>query len=123
MTWVLLAVLPLVAFLVGGVLCLRAWAVGSAVDRALVALALLLLLLVVPWVLRLSESSRDPVFVISTAGVDVLSEPRAGSARIAVLSAGARAERVEELAGWTRVVTADGVRGWASAESLFALAR
>lgn len=104
-------------------LSLRATVLGSAANRPLIVLCLLLSLSVVPWVVQWRESTRDPLFVVSTAGINVGSEPRASAAKVAVLSAGAEVLRLEELAGWTRVQCADGTRGWVASDTVFVLRR
>ena len=102
---------------------LRALVFGRAANRWLALCAGLAAISVAPWIVRLRESSADPMFVVSTAGAAVLSEPRPTAAKLALLSAGAQAQRLESLAGWVRVQTGSGERGWVLAESLFALRR
>ncbi len=111
------------AVTLGILIVLRALVFGRAATRWLALAAVLGAFSVVPWSVQLFESRRDPLFVVSTAGVAVQSEPRASATKVALLSAGARAERFEELAGWVRVATDHGERGWVPAETVFALRR
>ncbi|HTF87202.1 MAG TPA: SH3 domain-containing protein [Planctomycetota bacterium] len=108
---------------IASLIVLRALVFGRAATRWLALSTALGALAVVPWCVQLLESGRDPMFVISTAGVAVQSEPRAAATKVALLSAGARADRLEELAGWVRVATEHGERGWVPAETLLALRR
>ncbi|HUR29253.1 MAG TPA: SH3 domain-containing protein [Planctomycetota bacterium] len=102
---------------------LRALVFGRALTRWLPVAVALAAALSVPWCVQLAEARRDPLFVISTAGVAVQSEPRAASTKVALLPAGGRAERLEELAGWVRVASSAGERGWVPAETVLALRR
>jgi tetratricopeptide (TPR) repeat protein len=117
--WLALAAAAGIAVL----LCLRALVFGRAATRWLGLGLVLAAFAVVPWCVQLFENQRDPVCVISTAGVPLQSEPRASATKVALLSAGARAQRLEELAGWVHLATEHGERGWVPAETVFALRR
>ena len=115
--------LAMAALLAGGIV-LRAFVLGAAASsRPLALLLVLTLIALVPWLVQSGEVARDPVFVISTAGVPVTSEPRPAASKVALLAAGAQARRLEELAGWVRVETRAGERGWVPADAVFALRR
>ncbi len=111
------------ALILAALICLRAFVLGSAATRPLWVASLLACVCSVPWIVQLREAGRDPVFVVSTAGVTVCSEPRVAAAKVALLSAGARAERLEQLAGWVRIETEHGERGWVAEDTVFALRR
>lgn len=102
---------------------LRAFVLGRAANRPLWVALVLAPILCSSWIVQWSEASGDPVFVVSTAGVTVGSEPRMAAPKVALLAAGARAQRIEQLAGWVRIETARGERGWVAADSVFALRR
>ena len=111
------------ALILGALVCLRAFVLGSAATRPLWVALVLACLCSLPWIVQSREAAGDPVFVISTAGVTVASEPRVAAAKVALLSAGARAQRLEQLAGWMRVETEHGERGWMPVDSVLALRR
>ncbi len=117
--WLALVMAILLAILI----VLRAFVLGSAATRPLIMTGLLALVAAVPWFVHWRESDRDPVFVVSTAGVQVASEPSAAASKVALLPAGASAQRLEDVAGWTRVETEAGERGWVPAQAMFALKR
>lgn len=102
---------------------LRALVFGRAATRWLGLAAALGAFALLPWIVRLREQGQDPLFVVSSAGAPVLSEPRSQASKLALLPAGARALRLESVAGWVRVQTQQGSRGWVSSESVFALRR
>ncbi len=111
------------ALILGALICLRAFVLGRAAARPLWVAIVLAPVCCLPWIVQLREAGKDPVFVVSTAGVTVGSEPRVAAAKVALLSAGARAGRLEQLAGWVRVETERGERGWVAADTVFALRR
>jgi tetratricopeptide (TPR) repeat protein len=113
----------LVALGLGLGVVLRALVFGRAATRWLGVAAVLGAFALLPWLVRLCEARYDPVFVVSSSGGTLLSEPRAAATKLDLLPAGSRALRQESVAGWTRVRTEEGKQGWVSDESVFALRR
>ena len=75
------------------------------------------------WIHAARASAGDPYVAIGVPSVSLRAEPRNDLSSIASVDAGRTVERVDELAGWLRVETAAGERGWAPAEELFRLER
>lgn len=112
-----------VALALAAGIVLRALVFGRAANRWLGLAAVLGAFALLPWLVRLREAAHDPLFVQSSAGAALLSEPRIAASKLALLPAGSRALRAETVAGWVRVETEAGTRGWVSGESVFALRR
>ena len=96
---------------------------GVVWRRLLFAGALVVLATLPPWIYQRLRARADPVLVVASEDLDVRSEPRAAATAIASASPGAELERVDELAGWTKVRTSGGVEGWVESPSVFALVR
>jgi len=96
---------------------------GGAQGRRLALGGTLLVALgCVPWVARLSAERGDPLMVVAPEGARVHSAPQADAAVIALLPAGTRVERDDELVDWVRVARRPDP-GWVRAKEVFALRR
>lgn len=116
-----LAILGVVLFL--AVLAAHGFWLGSAMRRWILPSAAVCAALVLPWAAGTVRGEDDPLFVVSSAGATLLSEPRAQATALAQLPAGSRARRIESVGEWTRVASAAGDEGWVLSETVFALRR
>jgi len=95
----------------------RAGRIAIGVCAAGVALSL------PPWIHAEVRAARDPWVAIGTPEVSLRSEPSLARPEVALVATGAEVQRIDALAGWVRVETADGVRGWAREDRFFRLDR
>lgn len=116
-----LAILGVLLFL--AVLAARGFWLGSAMRRWILPSAAVCALMILPWAAGVARGEDDPLFVVSSAGATLLSEPRAQATALAQLPAGSRARRIESVGEWTRVANAAGDEGWVLSDTVFALRR
>jgi len=95
----------------------RVWRRAAWAGLALVGLSL------APWFFNLSSFGKQRVLVVNDRTTPVLSEPRAGAARVAKAEGGAQIERIDELPDWVKVRAEDGTPGWVEREAVFDLQR
>jgi hypothetical protein len=117
----LLALAGLAAW--GAALALEALRGGRLARWLCLAALALALACSAPWLRHALSGERDPQLVVAEGRAELRSEPRADATVVAHAPAGTVVERTDELAGWTRVRTADGRDGWAASKALFALRR
>ena len=80
------------------------------------------LLTLVPWIHAETRGGPE-VLAVGVPRTQLRAEPRDDLPAVSALEAGQAAARIDALPGWVRVETADGERGWARSELLFALER
>ena len=108
--WML--VLAAEAFLGG-----RAWAWLARIATLGLAACL------VPWLVQGSRAGRNELLVVSSAPLELRSEPREDAAKVLELKPGERVRFEDELPDWIKVEDQGARAGWARRETLFALRR
>lgn len=77
----------------------------------------------VPWFVQSSRAHSNELLVVSSAALELRSEPREDAARVLELAPGARVRYLDELPEWIKVEDEGERAGWARRETLFRLRR
>ncbi|MEZ5980175.1 MAG: SH3 domain-containing protein [Planctomycetota bacterium] len=96
---------------------------GRALAWASIGAFLVALACVAPLVSQELRADELPMLVVSSGGVDVRSEARAGANVVGHVEAGDTVERVDALPDWVRVVGPGRTKGWVPESAVFDLLR